>query len=380
MILLCNPKQNDGHNVPAVTTTTTTTEAPTTTTPPPEVIDLFVEHYPVDADVTVIANASVNSPGQIVSLTCTLTDEQGQEVYTDTVESNHSKWQIVGQNGTCTLSVSALTASGKTETWQQSLIFTNPRYVWPVEPQYQMLLHDAYQVSSGSKIAGGFYTHNNGLMREKHYVFANRREHYGLDITAAPNSEVRATADGKILGIYTDTDSIGSTGYGKYIIIRHDMMIDGLTVYTLYAHLNKSLVSGGDQVVQGQTIALSGNTGGSRIPHLHLEFRIGDNEKIYTVDPIELLPDRDFSLFRDSLEKEKGFSDSSIHLYSNMLAGGWEYAIPARANRDFSRSGVSIDKGTQVEILSRSGSSVRFLYGGIEVSCPTSYFDYTFDY
>ncbi len=58
-------------------------------------------------------------------------------------------------------------------------------------------------------------------------------------------------------------------GYGCYIIINH-----GNGVRTLYGHHSKLLVSAGDQVATGQTIALMGNTGNVRGHtgiHLHFE-------------------------------------------------------------------------------------------------------------
>lgn len=354
------------------------TSTATETTLPPEVITLDVSAQVVDADAYISASASVNDPGTIISLSCVLSDPSGETVYLDTVTGAEGRWEIVNRQGEFELTVSAMSASGATEQWSQSLSFSPGEFVWPVEPQYQMLLHDRYQVSSGSSEVGG-YTHNNGLMREKHYVFADRRNHYGFDITAAPGSEVYAAASGKVLGIYQDTDATGSTGYGTYIIIRHTDKHKDMTVYTLYAHLSKVLTEAGQNVKQGQAVALSGNTGGSRIPHLHLEFRMGSNSKEGCVDPLELLPKRDFSLRRSILEPEKGFVTSSVQLHARMLAGGWDYAIPARTVKEISGSGITVPAGATVEITGRSGKTVKCIYNGSPFECRTSALEYTFD-
>ncbi len=61
-------------------------------------------------------------------------------------------------------------------------------------------------------------------------------------------------------------------GYGNYIVIEHD---NG--TQTLYSHNSKNLVSVGDKVTKGQTIALVGSTGRSTGNHLHFEVRGGKN-------------------------------------------------------------------------------------------------------
>lgn len=92
------------------------------------------------------------------------------------------------------------------------------------------------------------------------------------DFGVPVGTNVYAVADGTVISVVSQTDS-----YGKYIIIDH-----GNNVYSLYAHLSEFKVAKGDRVVQGQTIALSGNTGNSTGPHLHFEIRVGGNSTSYS--------------------------------------------------------------------------------------------------
>ncbi|HZX46789.1 MAG TPA: M23 family metallopeptidase [Clostridia bacterium] len=89
-----------------------------------------------------------------------------------------------------------------------------------------------------------------------------RKNHNGIDI-ALPNGTPVKAADG---GTVTFSGRQGT--YGYLVIIDHG---EGYTSY--YGHNSKNLVSKGDKVHKGQTIALSGNTGRSTGPHLHFEVR-----------------------------------------------------------------------------------------------------------
>ncbi len=88
--------------------------------------------------------------------------------------------------------------------------------------------------------------------------------HTGMDLALPIGTELRAVADGTVLFTRAST-----TGYGVHVVINH-----GGGVVTLYAHCSKILVGEGQKVTKGQAIALSGNTGRSTGPHLHLEFVI----------------------------------------------------------------------------------------------------------
>lgn len=87
-------------------------------------------------------------------------------------------------------------------------------------------------------------------------------QHPGLDIAVATGTPVRAIGAGTVVA--AGDDSV----YGKYLRIDHG---DGYT--SLYGHASLVLVHAGDRVQRSQEVAVSGNTGASTAPHLHLEVR-----------------------------------------------------------------------------------------------------------
>ncbi|WP_290862854.1 M23 family metallopeptidase [Flavobacterium sp.] len=87
--------------------------------------------------------------------------------------------------------------------------------------------------------------------------------HNGIDISAPEGTEIPSISDGVVNSIYENT-----TG-GKQLIIKHDT---GFT--TGYAHLKKNdFFKIGERVLQGQIVALVGNTGKSTGAHLHYTLR-----------------------------------------------------------------------------------------------------------
>lgn len=86
--------------------------------------------------------------------------------------------------------------------------------------------------------------------------------HTGVDIGCAAGKDIVAAASGKVIM------SQWYGGYGNCVMIDH-----GGGIVTLYGHASKLLVSQGQTVKRGQTIALVGSTGRSTGPHLHFEVR-----------------------------------------------------------------------------------------------------------
>lgn len=86
--------------------------------------------------------------------------------------------------------------------------------------------------------------------------------HRGVDFAGRAGTEIVAVAAGVV------TYSGDRSGYGKMVEINH-----GNGYVTRYAHNAENLVAVGDDIRQGQSIALMGSTGRATGPNLHFEVR-----------------------------------------------------------------------------------------------------------
>ena len=89
--------------------------------------------------------------------------------------------------------------------------------------------------------------------------------HPGLDYGCPEGSVVRAPCAGEC---YPGNPTGDYHAYGEHLWIKGDDQ--GRTYWVILAHLIRVLAEKGDRVEAGNIVALSGNTGNSTAPHLHL--------------------------------------------------------------------------------------------------------------
>ena len=103
-------------------------------------------------------------------------------------------------------------------------------------------------------------------------ITGEEKKHKGIDIKGEHHTEILAVSKGEV----TYSGVMGS--YGNCIEVKH--IVKGETIYSFYAHLSERKVKEGDEVEQGEVIAIEGgdqkidpNPGSTTGHHLHFEMR-----------------------------------------------------------------------------------------------------------
>jgi murein DD-endopeptidase MepM/ murein hydrolase activator NlpD len=104
--------------------------------------------------------------------------------------------------------------------------------------------------------------------------------HAGIDLAAPMMTPEYAAMDGVVL------EAGPASGFGNAVYIQHE---NGDV--TVYGHMEQILVTAGQVVKAGDTIALLGNRGQSTGPHLHFEVHVGGINGT-KIDPIPWLRER----------------------------------------------------------------------------------------
>lgn len=106
-----------------------------------------------------------------------------------------------------------------------------------------------------------------------HPILKKPMMHTGIDIDGNNNTVIAAQSGRVVWSNWLGT-------YGKCIIIDH-----GGDIKTLYGHNSELVAKKGENVEQGQKIAVTGSTGRSTGDHLHFEVIVNDEHQ----DPLEYL-------------------------------------------------------------------------------------------
>ena len=111
------------------------------------------------------------------------------------------------------------------------------------------------------------------------YGYSRKTGEYSL---AHKGTDFRAKEGTKVMAMNRGVVRIARAfrNYGKVIVVDH-----GLGLMTFYLHLSKINVNEGELVRHEQIIGLSGQTGYTLAPHLHLSIRINNN----SIDPLKFM-------------------------------------------------------------------------------------------
>lgn len=154
----------------------------------------------------------------------------------------------------------------------------------------------------------------------KHPVTGKVQMHAGIDLVdrSIGKAPILATADGTVR-LIKDT---GSTGYGKYIIVSHN--IGGQVYESVYAHLDSFNVKLREKVKQGQKIATMGNTGIGTGIHLHFEIHRGSYQYANGTYPTSFNPEpwvvpNKMTISKDGLELVKKWEGFHSKAYLDVV-------------------------------------------------------------
>ncbi|MBI3177785.1 MAG: M23 family metallopeptidase [Chloroflexi bacterium] len=175
------------------------------------------------------------------------------------------------------------------------------------------------------------------LYRYGSTYFGFMRAHTGVDLDSDFGTPVLAAGPGVVVwvgyGLY-GSNPPENDPYGNAVVIKHDFGYDNQPMFTVYAHMQKTLVWLNQPVKTGDPIGEVGSTGASSGPHLHFEVRIGENKFINTYNPeLWLAPPTGWGVLAGRVLDPSGHFIPELHLEVRDSAGRvypiWTYAASA---------------------------------------------------
>lgn len=183
-----------------------------------------------------------------------------EKVNDSSIQKGKTKVKQSGKNGTKEVVIKTTKVNGMTTNQEvvSSTVITEPvKEIVAVGTKAVQSTVVASRGTTSSVSAKGFIRPVNGILTSN-YGYRKSGFHTGVDLACSTGTPVVASKAGTVIM------SGWNGSYGYCVKIDH-----GNGIVTLYGHNSKLLVSVGQYVSQGQTIALVGSTGNSSGPHCH---------------------------------------------------------------------------------------------------------------
>ena len=178
---------------------------------------------------------------------------------------------VAAQDATATESAPVAGASTVTSSVSASATATALAIIEPVE--HQVLSRPIALVAGNAHWADRTYPYGSTQ-------WDARPVHLGVEFVNPRHTPVLAAAAGRVVFAGSDAETLVGPQldyYGNVVVLEHDLRsLDGLPIFTLYAHLHSIAVAAGETVEVGDTIGDVGSTGIAIGAHLHFEVRAGD--------------------------------------------------------------------------------------------------------
>jgi murein DD-endopeptidase MepM/ murein hydrolase activator NlpD len=191
-------------------------------------------------------------------------------------------------------------------------------YVRRYEAPLALERHDHFLLAQPIEYENIFWT--TADYRYGYFVKEYGNLHRGLDLPAIEGTPILASGDGEV--VFSGYGLVYGGGakndpYGISVKIKHTLKHEGQTIYTVYCHLERSLVKAGQKVTTGQIIGTVGMTGNTSGPHLHYEVRVlGDYGQVYQNPELWLVPAVDHGVIAGRIVNRYGY-----------LLNGWKFIL-----------------------------------------------------
>jgi murein DD-endopeptidase MepM/ murein hydrolase activator NlpD len=178
----------------------------------------------------------------------------------------------------------AVTLDVQPATFAERRLTVPPRFVEPPESERPRIEREAVRLraiyeAASDRQPGGFIApvpHRRSSPFGSRSVFNGvpRERHAGMDFASPAGAVIRAPAAGRVV-------LVGPLYFtGNTVVIDH-----GEGLYSILAHMTRTLVREGQTVVRGARLGTVGSTGRATGPHLHWSVRLGGTR----VDPASVL-------------------------------------------------------------------------------------------